>query len=105
MHSRAQFFFLSRKRGGTIFPLCSHQVPTGFPTCSQHVPNSTLLYPISFAFSSDLVTDITRSKQGHYSICALGMSHLLHLWVFVMRQSMMPITKKIKWNLGVPTTR
>jgi hypothetical protein len=78
MHSRAQFFFLLRRRVGTIFPIYSHQVPTGFPTCF----NGTLLYPLSFAFSSDLVTKITRSKQGHYSISALGMSHLLHFISF-----------------------
>jgi hypothetical protein len=49
---------------------------------SQHVPNSTLLYPISLAFSSDLVTKITRSKQEHYNISALGMFHFLYFLGF-----------------------
>jgi hypothetical protein len=50
--------------------LCLHQVLIGFPACSassrcvhQRVPNSTSLYPISFALSSILVTYISRSKD------------------------------------------
>jgi len=79
MHSRAQFFFSFGKGGEGLFSQC---VPIKFLLGSQHVPNSTLFYPISFAFSSDLVTEITRSKQGQYSIGALGMSHLLHFMGF-----------------------
>ncbi len=71
-------FFLGR-RGERLFSQC---VPIRFLLGSQYVPNSTLLYPISFAFSSDLVTEITRSKQGHYSIHALGTSHLLQFLGF-----------------------
>ncbi len=76
MHSRAQFSFSFEE---ALFSQCA---PIKFLLGSQHVPNRTLLYPISFALSSDLVTKITRSKQGHYSICALGMSHLLHFLGF-----------------------
>jgi len=75
MHSRGPVFFFFREGGEGLVSQC---VPIKFLLGSQHVPNSTLLYPISFAFSSDLVTEITRSKQGHYHIHALGMSHLLH---------------------------
>jgi hypothetical protein len=74
MHPRSQFFF-SFEEGRNYFP---NVILLG----SQHIPNSTLLYPIAFAFSSDLVTEITRSKQGHYNISALGMSHLLHFLGF-----------------------
>ncbi len=63
-----------------LLPMCFHEVPTGFPTCipssecipptcssnpqclPQHVPNSSSLYPISFALSSTFVIYITNPK-------------------------------------------
>ncbi len=49
--------------------MCSHRVLTNFPTSSsssqcalQHVPNSTSLYPISFALSYTLVNYISSPK-------------------------------------------
>jgi hypothetical protein len=80
MHSTAQFFFLWRKGGEGLFSQC---VPIKFLLGFQYVPNSTLLYLISFAFSFDLVTKITRAKQGHYSIRAFGHVPFAPVFVFL----------------------
>ncbi len=53
-----------------------------------------------FAFKSDLVIEITRSKQGHYSICALGMSHSLHFLGFCDGPINDANHKKKQWNFG-----
>jgi len=97
MHSRPSFFFFFREGWEGLFSQC---VPIMFLLGSPHVPNSNLLYPVSFAFSSDLVTKITRSKQGHYSICALGMSHSLHFLGFCDGPINDANHKKKQWNFG-----
>jgi len=61
----AQVFSLLGEGGGVGFLNLSHCVPVKFTMGSQHVPNSSSLYPISFAISFTLVTYITSPKEEH----------------------------------------
>jgi hypothetical protein len=91
--------------------MCSHQILNEFFKClpssqcvPKHVPDSTSLYPISFALSSTFITYTITPKGGDYNRSILGLFKAL-LNFFVMGQSKMPITKVKKYlDFGVPTT-
>ncbi len=98
--------------GFLLFAQHSHQVLT---VCPQHVPNSSSLYPISFALSSPLVTYISSSQGREYNMSILGyFSNCTKLFVFfvfflcfcffwgVMGQSKMSIANEKKLNFETP---
>ncbi len=92
-----RYFFLWGEGGGVgnfFIPYC---VPVKFTMGSQHVPNSSSLYPISFAISSTLVAYITSPKEEltTYLIWDYPKVDLF----FCEVQSKMPITQE-----GVATT-
>ncbi len=97
---RAQFF--SFWKGGSyvgfllftnVFTSNSQRVLKSLPSSQcvpNHVPDSTSLYPMSFALSSTFITYIITPKGRDYNTCILGLFKSL-LNFFVMGQSKMPI--------------
>jgi len=69
---------------------------------SQHIPqvsNSSSLYPISFALNFGLLIYISNPKE-EINISILGLFKACLIFIFVMDQSKMPITKPKKKTLG-----
>ncbi len=72
-----------------MFSVCFYQVLDDYLWCSQYIPhifpNSITLYPISFAQSSTLVTNINRSKKKNRVYSIFG-SVLSENFVYMMGQ-------------------
>jgi hypothetical protein len=109
---RAHFFSFG-KGGGyvgfllftNVFTSNSQCVFTYLPSSQcvpKHVPDSTSLYPISFALSSTFITYIITPKGRDYNTSILEQFKALFNF-FVMGKSKMHITKeKSIWTLGSP---